>query len=180
MSIKDVRVIRLCTSYCKYLETFPVILWFDTGTLHFAITNLQLITHGWGIHSLTLKCHVYCICLCNLWFLLKWDYENRIRCSLHVCLNKLSFFCRAHYNVILRSVEVGGHFLNLPTDVFDTDNNRGTIIDSGTTLAYLPSDVYEQILQRVCPNLWFSSCSLLNSFDFLIVSIRYALRSFAF
>ncbi|KAK4487925.1 hypothetical protein RD792_003663 [Penstemon davidsonii] len=55
-----------------------------------------------------------------------------------------------HYNVILKSVEVGGQFLNLPTDIFDTGSNRGgTIIDSGTTLAYLPTDVYQQLMDRM-------------------------------
>ncbi|KAK6156461.1 hypothetical protein DH2020_010709 [Rehmannia glutinosa] len=54
-----------------------------------------------------------------------------------------------HYNVILKVVEVGGQFLNLPTDVFDTGSSRGTIIDSGTTLAYLPSEVYQQLMDRM-------------------------------
>ncbi|KAK6136356.1 hypothetical protein DH2020_029927 [Rehmannia glutinosa] len=54
-----------------------------------------------------------------------------------------------HYNVILKAVEVGGQFLNLPTDVFDTGSSRGTIIDSGTTLAYLPSEVYQQLMDRI-------------------------------
>ncbi|CAA0841105.1 Eukaryotic aspartyl protease family protein [Striga hermonthica] len=54
-----------------------------------------------------------------------------------------------HYNVILKSVEVGGQFLNLPTDIFDAGSNRGTIIDSGTTLAYLPSVVYQQLMSKV-------------------------------
>ncbi|KAK6136384.1 hypothetical protein DH2020_029874 [Rehmannia glutinosa] len=54
-----------------------------------------------------------------------------------------------HYNVILKAVEVGGQFLNLPTDVFDTGSSRGTIIDSGTTLAYLPSEVYQQLMDRM-------------------------------
>ncbi|KAH6757854.1 Eukaryotic aspartyl protease family protein [Perilla frutescens var. hirtella] len=54
-----------------------------------------------------------------------------------------------HYNVNLKSVEVGGQFLNLPTDLFDTGSSRGTIIDSGTTLAYLPSEVYQQLLDRM-------------------------------
>lgn len=57
---------------------------------------------------------------------------------------------RPHYNVNLKSVEVGGQFLNLPTDLFDTGSSRGTIIDSGTTLAYLPSEVYQQLLDKVC------------------------------
>ncbi|KAI3459130.1 hypothetical protein Pfo_015793 [Paulownia fortunei] len=61
-----------------------------------------------------------------------------------------------HYNVNLKAVEVGGQFLNLPTDVFDTGSSRGTIIDSGTTLAYLPSEVYQQLVDKMMsqqPNL---------------------------
>ncbi|KAL0317575.1 UNVERIFIED_CONTAM: Aspartic proteinase-like protein 2 [Sesamum angustifolium] len=54
-----------------------------------------------------------------------------------------------HYNVILKAIEVGGQFLNLPTDSFDTGSSRGTIIDSGTTLAYLPSEVYQQLMNKV-------------------------------
>ncbi|KAK4480189.1 hypothetical protein RD792_013251 [Penstemon davidsonii] len=55
----------------------------------------------------------------------------------------------AHYNVVLNGVEVGGQFLNLPFDLFDTGSSRGTIIDSGTTLAYLPSDLYQQLLTKM-------------------------------
>lgn len=56
---------------------------------------------------------------------------------------------RAHYNVVLKEIEVGGAVLELPTDVFDAGDNRGTIIDSGTTLAYLPDVVYESLMNKV-------------------------------
>lgn len=49
----------------------------------------------------------------------------------------------------MKAVEVGGYFLNLPTDVFDVGDKKGTIIDSGTTLAYLPEVVYDQLLSKV-------------------------------
>ncbi|KAL4574653.1 hypothetical protein LXL04_021489 [Taraxacum kok-saghyz] len=55
----------------------------------------------------------------------------------------------AHYNVELKAVEVGGNILQLPTDIFDVGAKRGTIIDSGTTLAYLPDLVYKQVLQKI-------------------------------
>ncbi|ESW11711.1 hypothetical protein PHAVU_008G053400 [Phaseolus vulgaris] len=55
----------------------------------------------------------------------------------------------AHYNVILKDLEVGGETVQLPTDIFDFTTGRGTIIDSGTTLAYLPPTVYEQLLEKV-------------------------------
>ncbi|RVW69524.1 Aspartic proteinase-like protein 2 [Vitis vinifera] len=49
----------------------------------------------------------------------------------------------------MKAVEVGGYFLNLPTDVFDVGDKKGTIIDSGTTLAYLPEVVYDQLLSKI-------------------------------
>ncbi|XP_051139999.1 aspartic proteinase 36-like [Andrographis paniculata] len=61
-----------------------------------------------------------------------------------------------HYNIIMKAIEVGGQFLNLPTDLFDTGSSRGTIIDSGTTLAYLPSEVYQMLMNKMMgrqPNL---------------------------
>ncbi|KAG8390740.1 hypothetical protein BUALT_Bualt01G0115000 [Buddleja alternifolia] len=61
-----------------------------------------------------------------------------------------------HYNVILRSVEVGGQSLDLPFDLFDMGSSRGTVIDSGTTLAYLPPDLYQQLMTKMMaqqPNL---------------------------
>ncbi|KAL5767230.1 hypothetical protein ACOSQ2_014013 [Xanthoceras sorbifolium] len=54
-----------------------------------------------------------------------------------------------HYNVNLKAVEVGGDVLQLPTDLFETGERRGTIIDSGTTLAYLPSDLYEPMMTQI-------------------------------
>lgn len=60
----------------------------------------------------------------------------------------------AHYNVELKTIEVGdGDFLQLPTDIFDVGSKRGTIIDSGTTLAYLPDVVYKQILEKIDSSL---------------------------
>ncbi|GKA85862.1 aspartic proteinase-like protein 2, partial [Tanacetum coccineum] len=51
----------------------------------------------------------------------------------------------AHYNVELKAIEVGGDVLQLPTDIFDVGEKRGTIIDSGTSLEYIPDLVYKQI-----------------------------------
>ncbi|KAI3802349.1 hypothetical protein L1987_30480 [Smallanthus sonchifolius] len=55
----------------------------------------------------------------------------------------------AHYNVELQQVEVGGEVLQLPTDIFDVGEKQGTIIDSGTTLAYLPDLVYKQVMEKI-------------------------------
>ncbi|XP_057960941.1 aspartic proteinase 36 [Malania oleifera] len=56
---------------------------------------------------------------------------------------------QAHYNVNLKSIEVGGHVIELPTDIFGFGNQKGTIIDSGTTLAYFPSDVYDPLITKI-------------------------------
>ena len=62
-------------------------------------------------------------------------------------------YLRAHYNVIMKAIEVGGDVLQLPTDTFDSGEGKGTIIDSGTTLAYLPDVVYESLMAKV--HRWF-------------------------
>ncbi|PRQ38098.1 putative aspartic peptidase A1 family, xylanase inhibitor [Rosa chinensis] len=51
--------------------------------------------------------------------------------------------CRPHYNVNMKAVQVGRAFLNISIDVFEAGDRKGTITDSGTTLAYLPDVVYE-------------------------------------
>ncbi|KAF3452475.1 hypothetical protein FNV43_RR02908 [Rhamnella rubrinervis] len=56
---------------------------------------------------------------------------------------------QAHYNVVMKAIEVGGDVLELPTDTFDTGSRRGTIIDSGTTLAYIPETVYATLMSKV-------------------------------
>lgn len=44
---------------------------------------------------------------------------------------------------------MGGNVLDTPTDVFGDGSAGGTIIDSGTTLAYLPDGIYTPIMQKV-------------------------------
>jgi len=51
--------------------------------------------------------------------------------------------------VVLKTIDVDGDTLQLPSDIFDSGNGRGTVIDSGTTLAYLPGLVYDQLMQKV-------------------------------
>ena len=57
---------------------------------------------------------------------------------------------RPHYNINMTAVQVGRDFLNLPTDIVGVGDRKGTIIDSGTTLAYLPEMVYEPLVSKVC------------------------------
>ncbi|XP_077227269.1 aspartic proteinase 36-like isoform X1 [Tasmannia lanceolata] len=54
-----------------------------------------------------------------------------------------------HYNVILKAIEVKGNVLQLPSDLFETGDKRGTIIDSGTTLAYLPETAYNPLVNEI-------------------------------
>ncbi|XP_030540752.1 aspartic proteinase 36-like [Rhodamnia argentea] len=57
---------------------------------------------------------------------------------------------QAHYNVVMKAVEVGGDVLELTRkSIFDSGDERGTIIDSGTTLAYLPGDVYNPLMEKI-------------------------------
>ncbi|KAI6684357.1 hypothetical protein NL676_030270 [Syzygium grande] len=56
---------------------------------------------------------------------------------------------QAHYNVVMKAVEVGGDILELPPDIFSSGDGKEAIIDSGTTLAYLPSDVYNPLVEKI-------------------------------
>ncbi|XP_022864630.1 aspartic proteinase-like protein 2 [Olea europaea var. sylvestris] len=55
----------------------------------------------------------------------------------------------AHYNVLMKAVDVGGQSLDLSTDFLGYDTSGDTIIDSGTTLAYLPSGLYNQVIEKM-------------------------------
>lgn len=60
-----------------------------------------------------------------------------------------------HYNVNLKSIEVDDSVLSLPSS-FGSNSERGAIIDSGTTLAYLPDAVYNSLMEKITsaqPNL---------------------------
>ncbi|XP_010683966.2 aspartic proteinase 36 [Beta vulgaris subsp. vulgaris] len=54
-----------------------------------------------------------------------------------------------HYNLDLQSIAVNGRLLPIDQSVFTTSNNRGTIIDSGTTLAYLVEEAYNPFVAAV-------------------------------
>ncbi|CAN6248119.1 unnamed protein product [Urochloa humidicola] len=54
-----------------------------------------------------------------------------------------------HYNVNLKSIDVGGTALQLPAHVFETGDKKGTIIDSGTTLTYLPELIFKEVMLAV-------------------------------
>ncbi|KAB2039544.1 hypothetical protein ES319_D02G017100v1 [Gossypium barbadense] len=54
-----------------------------------------------------------------------------------------------HYNVNMTAVQVGHDFLSFTPDIFDSGDRQGVIIDSGTTLAYLPEMVYEPLVSKI-------------------------------
>ncbi|XP_065622289.1 aspartic proteinase 36 isoform X2 [Quercus suber] len=54
-----------------------------------------------------------------------------------------------HYNVNMTAVQVGQVFLNISMEVFESGDRKGTIIDSGTTLAYLPEMVYDPLVNKI-------------------------------
>ncbi|VFQ60596.1 unnamed protein product [Cuscuta campestris] len=49
----------------------------------------------------------------------------------------------------MKAIEVDGDPLDIPTDSFDIGSSRGTIVDSGTTLAYLPSTIYDSLKSKM-------------------------------
>ncbi|XVF56402.1 hypothetical protein PTKIN_Ptkin06aG0117900 [Pterospermum kingtungense] len=56
---------------------------------------------------------------------------------------------QVHYNIVLKAIEVGSDQLQLSTSIFDSGEQKGTIVDSGTTLAYLPSRIYEPLMNKI-------------------------------
>ncbi|RZB54083.1 aspartic proteinase-like protein 2 [Glycine soja] len=54
-----------------------------------------------------------------------------------------------HYSVNMTAVQVGHAFLSLSTDTSTQGDRKGTIIDSGTTLAYLPEGIYEPLVYKI-------------------------------
>ncbi|OMO90297.1 Peptidase A1 [Corchorus olitorius] len=54
-----------------------------------------------------------------------------------------------HYNLDLRSISVGGQVLSIDPSVFSTSTSQGTIVDSGTTLAYLADEAYDAFVSAI-------------------------------
>ncbi|KAJ4787961.1 Eukaryotic aspartyl protease family protein [Rhynchospora pubera] len=74
-----------------------------------------------------------------------------------------------HYNVNLTGIEVGGSLLQLPSDLFETGDKKGTIVDSGTTLTYLPEAAYKAIWQKVFqnhPDISFQTVQEFSCFEY--------------
>ncbi|KAL3532015.1 hypothetical protein ACH5RR_005536 [Cinchona calisaya] len=56
---------------------------------------------------------------------------------------------QAHYNLYLQSISVNGQLLPIDSAAFATSGNRGTIVDSGTTLAYLVGEAYDPFVSAI-------------------------------
>ncbi|XP_057818727.1 aspartic proteinase 36 isoform X1 [Cryptomeria japonica] len=56
---------------------------------------------------------------------------------------------QAHYNLNLLGIAVNGQNLPIDPQVFTTTNTRGTIVDCGTTLAYLAEEAYDSFFNTI-------------------------------
>ncbi|TVU34909.1 hypothetical protein EJB05_16765 [Eragrostis curvula] len=54
-----------------------------------------------------------------------------------------------HYNLNLESIAVNGQKLPIDDSLFATSNTQGTIVDSGTTLAYLADGAYDPFVSAI-------------------------------
>ncbi|CAM0885225.1 unnamed protein product [Alopecurus aequalis] len=53
------------------------------------------------------------------------------------------------YNLNLESIAVNGQNLPIDSSLFATSNSQGTVVDSGTTLAYLVDGMYEPLIGAI-------------------------------
>ncbi|XP_073062831.1 aspartic proteinase 39-like [Primulina eburnea] len=58
-----------------------------------------------------------------------------------------------HYNLYLQSIAVNGLLLPIDPAVFMTTDKQGTMIDSGTTLAYLVEGAYDPLVTAITASL---------------------------
>lgn len=49
----------------------------------------------------------------------------------------------------LQSIAVNGQLVPVDPSVFATSGNRGTIVDSGTTLSYIAAEAYDPFVSAV-------------------------------
>nr|XP_043613699.1 aspartic proteinase 36-like [Erigeron canadensis] len=54
-----------------------------------------------------------------------------------------------HYNLDLQSIAVNGQMLPIDPAVFATSDNKGTIVDTGTTLTYLVEEAFEPFVNAI-------------------------------
>nr|XP_043634965.1 aspartic proteinase 36-like [Erigeron canadensis] len=56
---------------------------------------------------------------------------------------------KTHYNIELKSIDVNGESLKISTSIFDFMKKKGAVVDSGTTLAYFPDEVFNQLMEKI-------------------------------
>ncbi|XP_047330979.1 aspartic proteinase 36-like [Impatiens glandulifera] len=56
---------------------------------------------------------------------------------------------KGHYNIELESIAINGQLLAINPDAYKASDRREIIVDSGTTLAYLVSDIYDAFISAV-------------------------------
>uniref|UniRef100_A0A3Q7EAG0 Peptidase A1 domain-containing protein n=1 Tax=Solanum lycopersicum TaxID=4081 RepID=A0A3Q7EAG0_SOLLC len=56
---------------------------------------------------------------------------------------------KGHYSVYLQSISVHGRILPIHPEAFANSGDRGTIVDSGTSLVYLVAEAYESVVDAV-------------------------------
>ncbi|CAN6561861.1 unnamed protein product [Malus baccata var. baccata] len=54
-----------------------------------------------------------------------------------------------HYNLNMKNIAVNGQILDIASSVFATSDTQGTIVDSGTTLAYLAENAYDPFVNAI-------------------------------
>lgn len=70
----------------------------------------------------------------------------------------------------MTAVQVGQEFLDIPADLFQPGDRKGAIIDSGTTLAYLPEIIYEPLVKKVpCIKNFLSFQRFFFSADYVLI-----------
>nr|XP_025884755.1 aspartic proteinase-like protein 2 [Solanum lycopersicum] len=58
---------------------------------------------------------------------------------------------KGHYNVYLQSISVHGRILPIDPKAFANSGDRGTIVDSSTSLVYLVTEAYESVVNACEP-----------------------------
>ncbi|XP_056165091.1 aspartic proteinase 36 isoform X2 [Syzygium oleosum] len=59
-----------------------------------------------------------------------------------------------YYNLNLQSISMNGQPLSIDPSVFATFSDRGTIVDTGTTLAYLVEEAYDTLINADGATFW--------------------------
>jgi len=130
----------------------------------YLFTRILKINCYWG--SMPFPFAKICIHYYKSWIIIL-KFKNIAIYSLFVKTSSTDCFLekyfRPHYNLYLQSISVNGQFLQIDPAVFATSNNRGTIVDSGTTLSYLAEEAYTTFVNAVSYVRQFLFVQLINN-----------------